>query len=1242
MLSFFRLRQIVLPGLAVRIITVCLIASHSWLLSGPLTGEVRGRVFDVEGLVPLSGVVMTLTHVDSGRSKEVRTDSRGNYLFIQLAPGRYTVLAKREEYYQNERLDILIRLNLPKVVAPPIKLRRKVSTPTRQITLQQAEQQTRVAVVDLTAAGPAPTVLAFLSEPGETSMVSLNNWALSANFDGALLQTLPLRGIRTFDQLALLSPGVSRVPFSSGQGPAVGLGVGSAGQFSVNGLRGRSNNFTVDGSDNNDEDIGMRRQGFVSLVSQSIESVEEFQVVRAGFAAEFGRNAGSMANAVSRSGAREVHGSVYGIFNDDALNAADFFDRTFLDSVNSGTLNGGRYSGPAFSRQQFGGVVGGAMLPDRLFYFASAEGQRAQGTGLAHFIVPSHQERGLRTRNGFVRIEDLGDFLSDRSYSSLAGEGVFSLYPLPNNSDGPFGPNTYSQARSFEERGGLFSFKTDWYISPLHAFTSRYNFSDDDSVIPFTSQAINSALATDTRTQNISLFLNSSRPGLGNMLRFSFGRTRLRFPPQKGSPLLFGSPQTDQLPPQFGSQIRTEYGTFGPFGATGPIGQLVIQPYSPIGVDVFNFPQGRVDNTFQFSDFMTWIRERHTLKAGFDVRRSQLNSFADRNARPLVVFGNGLVSGGCLANPSCPFATQDGLLRGTDLAALGAPAGFLQTISTGPLPDTTIGLRLTQFDFFLQDEWKLGARLTANFGLRYELQTVPSEVNGRIESTFRLQADQFGHLVASDSCRGQGANCENVVKAGNAAFDAALAALQDVLGGRTGIYDSDRNNFSPRIGLAWDPFGDATTVLRAGYSLSYDANLGAVTSRSRNVFPTFVPVNLDANFNPPNGQFLNSPAFFEFTPTGTRLIRPATLNTYNLGPEAFATGLGTLFGQGPASPFSNLSSNGLAFTLPQKDLGTTEVQHFVLSLQRQLGGDYLASVSYVRTQGRHLTRFTTPNAGLISTPILFSSPLQPLSIFDIPPTLAPQELGRPDTDLGAYTLFENTASSDYHSLQAELEKRLRRGLQFRVNWTWSHAIDEVSDPFQGRGFFPLPQQTLDTGQERGSANFDVRHRISWLLVWDLPSAARHTALQGWKLSMLGEFQTGQPFTVNTSLDRNFDGNLTDRLDTLQGLALQDGANPIRIEEGVDRLDLVAGRSQSGRVGRNSFRSQGIASVDAALSKSLSLSERAALDLRIEVFNLFNHTQLGIPVRILESPGFGRSFDTQVPARSIRFAFRLNF
>ena len=1175
-------------------VTATIVFAPSAATQDTMTGEVIGSVLDRASRTPLAGASVTFLNIANGRRREGLTTSRGSYVLFHLEPGNYTVRAEKEGYSSFERTGILVPLNQPKLMIPAFELRRLAPAPVGAGFRPRLESfSLRLINVgfNLTEQAQIPATPRTESEPGLTSLVSLQDWALRSNFDISLVPSLPLRGGRTFDQLALFAPGVTPAPASSGEGPAVGIGVGSVGQFVVNGLRSRNNNFTVDGSDNNDEDIGVRRQGFVALVPQSLESIEEFQIMTAGFPAHFGRNSGSMVNAVSRSGQNTLHGAIYGFFNDDVLSARNFFDSAFIDSVNAGNLNGGRYAGKDFNHKQYGGVISGPVIANRLFYFASGEQQRGHGMALRHFVVPVGGERGLRTRGGFVPIDELQSFFRDRliDYSSAAGKSILSLYPLPNNTAGPFREHNYSQAGPFEANSSVFSTKLDWYQSRVHSVAARYNSTQDESRIPFTGEAINSAIGTRTRTQNLSLFANSTTLFWGNALRVSYGRTRLAFPPENGSPLLFGSSPIG-VAPDLIREVQTSFGHFGPFGVSGPIGQLSILPYSPIGVDVYNFPQGRVDNTYQVSDFVTRIGNTHITKAGFDIRHSQLNSFTDRNSRPLMIFGYGKVGSTCIQNPFCPFATLDGALHGTDLAAFGAPSGLLQALSTDPSADTTIGLRLTQYDFFIQDDWRVRKNLTVNLGVRYELQTVPYETNHRIEKTFGLTPDQFGHLEPTGSAENQ-----RIIRSGNLAFDQALQGLQQFVGGRQQIYAADRNNFSPRIGFAWDPVGHGKTAIHAGYSVHFDANPGAFTSQSRNVFPTFVPVNLDLNFKPPTGEIVNNPTFFRFTPTQTPLVRPGTLNVYNLTGNAFATGLGTLFNQQPPNPTSNLSSNGLAFTLPEKNLRTGYAQHFVLSGEHQLGDNWMVSAAYVGTRGQLLPRFKTPNGGLISTPVLLSSFDQPFTILDQPPYG-----GRPTASLGAFTVMENSASSSYHAMQLAVLKRLSHGLQFRSNWTWSHAIDDVSDMFEARGFFALPEDSTKPGTDRSSANFDVRHRVTGFLTW---SGFRH-----WKVALTGEFQTGQPYTLNTVVDRNGDGNLTDR----------------------------AG------VGRNTSRAAGIRTVDAAITRSFSLGGSRILDARIEVFNVLNHTNLGIPVRILESPGFGTTFDTQVAARSVRLAAKLTF
>jgi hypothetical protein len=243
--------------------------------------------------------------------------------------------------------------------------------------------------------------------------------------------------------------------------------------------------------------------------------------------------------------------------------------------------------------------------------------------------------------------------------------------------------------------------------------------------------------------------------------------------------------------------------------------------------------------------------------------------------------------------------------------------------------------------------------------------------------------------------------------------------------------------------------------------------------------------------------------------------------------------------------------------------------------------------------------------------------------------------------LGALTLTESSASSTYHSLQFQLNRRFTRGIEFTTAYTWSHAIDDVSDTFALAGASSLPQDSLNLRVERADASFDVRQRFVFSLIWNLPLFEKNKLLRGWQIASIGTFQTGQPYTVLACCDVNLDGNLTDRLRTSQGIERLD-RGPIRLQFPDEPIRLQANMGVDGAVGRNTFRAPGIATVDLAMNKSLRLGERQKIELRIEFFNAFNRTSFGIPVHVVGSPSLGRSVDTRVPSRTTQFALKYVF
>src|SRR5882724_9297729 len=304
-----------------------------------VTGSFEGEIRDSATGAAVAGATVRIVNQETGVPVAKQTDSAGRFRQPLLPPGDYTITVSRQGYV-TETLQRSLPALRPTVVLPPISL-----VPESTAAAPAATPEPAVATASPSpAAGPtpaatppttqpptsAPTATAA-ANPGIRQDISTSDARRGGTYTQKEVSTLPLGATtltRTFDELGLLLPGVALPPRTLGSvaGPGVGPGVGSAGQFSVNGMRSRSNNFTVDGSDNNDEDIGVRRQGFLALVPQPIESIREFQMITLLAPAQFGRNVGGQVNAISKSGGNDTHGTVYGFLNASQLNARNFFD----------------------------------------------------------------------------------------------------------------------------------------------------------------------------------------------------------------------------------------------------------------------------------------------------------------------------------------------------------------------------------------------------------------------------------------------------------------------------------------------------------------------------------------------------------------------------------------------------------------------------------------------------------------------------------------------------------------------------------------------------------------------------------------------------------------------------------------------------------------------------------------------------------------------------------------------------
>lgn len=1199
-----------------------------------VTGAFQGRVTGLADGQPVRGAKVTITNDSSQVRYELTTDSRGEFFQGLLIPGTYRITVEAPSFKPQA---LLMPLNITKtgeVVPVPVELEPLppgTSAPT-----------------------PPPP-----AEPGVRTEINTTDGRRDGSFDDREIATLPLgstTSTRTPDELGLLLPGVAPPPQTIGDvaGPGVGPGVGSAGQFSVNGLRSRANNFTVDGSDNNDEDIGVRRQGFVALTSQPVESIQEFHMITLLAPAQFGRNIGAQVDLVSKAGGDTLHGTLYGYFNSDRLNARNFFDtengndttpllsesgRMVLRDNNALRVTNQSGGKDPFTAIQTGATIGGPIRRERLFYFLSGEYQKINANQEKSFSVPTVDQRGaFRTGASGISRNVFGGQTLRQYPTSNFGNQIFSLIPFPNNPGGVYGANTFTEELPASGRGVIFSARLDDNFGVgdrRQSVTARYNFTDDRRYIPAVDDAIFSTVRPKTRTHNLSIFLNSDLSGaasssqLFNQFRFSYGRSRLEFGEYRdrtfmlnsrfaGTPFLLNAPYllNTTLPQSSNVTYITNPDPGTVEDQLGPVGQVKIAGFSPLGVDVFNFPQTRVNKTLQFADELTWRVSKQNFAIGADIRRTDLDSDLPRLSRPLFTFNGGprLIpngSPGCMAPNTqeycfVPFSDPNRVIRPEDLVSLGGASSAILTLFVDR-PDSKANLRYYQLNFYGQDVWRPSPELSLSFGLRYEYNSPVREANGLIEQTF---SDPRVGLLA----RGLGRYID----------------------GRKRLYEPDFNNFGPRFGIAYshDFWTHRTTVIRGGYGIFYDQVLGAVVNQSRNVFPTFLTLNFGGLspfgqqeleiVNPANHKFNNIP-----------LTAANTVNVFNGQQMDFNTFLQRLPSTFPSA---------ISATLPDRYLESPMAHHYSFVIEQQLSRDLAASVGYIGTTGTHLLRFTSPNLGpgIIIGPSGFESDTGSSTIaegFVILPARAERSVGSVDR-------FETTASSRYDSLQADLRGRFSNRFNFQLSYVFSKAEDDVSDVFDLAGAFALPQDSVTFQGERAAANFDVRHRFFYYFSYDFEphegNRLLHAITNNLRVAGTGRFHTGQPFTVNSIVDVNLDGNLTDRPNTIDGIEVTgDGSQPVRLRDGIDPFSLLAPFGRNGSVPRNSFRAGKVLDLDLSVIKQFVLGQQR-LSFRIDIFNFIDRANFGVPVRLLEAPGFGRATSTITPGRRVQFALKYEF
>lgn len=808
--------------------------------------------------------------------------------------------------------------------------------------------------------------------------------------------------------------------------------------------------------------------------------------------------------------------------------AYEFFRNKQLDARNY--FASPNEPAPQYQRNQFGFSVGGPVVKDRTFYFADYEGTRGR-------------EGITRTTNVPTREERAGDFSQ-----SLLGRPVnpFTGQPFPGDRIPEF----------FLSRVGL-------RIAALYPLPNR--------AVPF--QNFLSSPALRDRNDHFDVRLDHSVGSASDLtFRYSFGDRDLfdpftgpafAFVPGYGANVLRRSQNlalsdNHVFSPTFINEARFAFNRVAsgvlqesntsinqsvglPELSNNPrdygLSFITVSGFSPLG-DEYNNPQDSVTNTFQVLDNATYARGKHLMKFGFDFRATQQNAFRDVQSRGFLTFSDRApITGNALAD----------LLLGVPLLTGGARV------------DNHQHLRTESYNFFFNDSYRITPRVTLSAGLRYEYNSPPVDAEDRA----------------------------NV-------YDLATRSLLRV--GTSGVprsgFEVDRNNFAPRVGLAWT-MGDAGgTVVRAGYGVYYD----------------------QAALAPGEGLYFNAP-YYDFNLFFSLPGLPLTLD--NPFPQPF--------------PFL-LPDSALAF---QRNLRTPYMQHWNLNLQQQLGRSRVLEIAYVGSKGTKLL-----TARDINQPRPSSQPFNP----------------RPVPQFDDIITLESRADSSYNSLQARFEQRLSAGLAVLTSYTFAKSIDDASNFFSSAGDPNFPQDSFNTRAERGRSNFDVRQRLSVSYSYDLPIGRGRALLSnngfissifsGLQTFGIVTLQTGRPFTV--ALLPEIDNSNTGRANL--GFGANDRPNLVgdpslsrRTPEQWFNTAAFAFPpfASFGNAGRNILTGPSYQNVNASLIKNAALRENLKLQFRAEFFNFFNHPNFDLPDNFVGSPTFGRIRSAQSPRR-IQFGLKLIF
>jgi Carboxypeptidase regulatory-like domain/TonB dependent receptor/TonB-dependent Receptor Plug Domain len=902
---------------------------------GQTNGEIRGTINDPSGAV-VPGVTVTATLTGTDTTRSVTSDKDGAFDIPELAVGNYDLTADAQGFKKFVAKNVVVTIGHVNFIT---------------VTLQ------------LGAGNQTVTVEA------NSVQVETTSTQLGAVMTDTAIRELPMNTRNAYGLLQL-QPGVQ-----SQLGNDLFLGSDNAGAVSVNGGRGRANNYMVNGGDGNDIFVNS------PAIQPSPDAIEEFRVLTNTFDAEYGRNSGSVVNVVTKSGTNSVHGDFYEFLRNQALNTRGYFDPFLLD----------------YKQNQFGGTLGGPIKKDKTFIFGSYEGNRLiQGISSGTVVLPSPAEVGGDFSAGGVPFSggtdaNFASVLNSRPGCSTAIAAAGGTVPAAGASYSSIFPNNKIPTQCFDptalgiyqhyvaplqalanpsndqlitgpdrrQRGDQFTVRFDHSITAAQKFTAYYYFEDDNRTDPFSNfQAAGATLPGfgaifKTRTQqwNLSHTWTIGSTAV-NEFRFNYFRE------SQGN---LNHPVTTLNTVQQSCVVIPATNCFtdpanSAAGITTNLPGRVGLPFINVsgGFVIGNNFEGELPqtgNTFQWTDNFTKTLGKHTIKFGGDVRRQRFDQFLFFEVSGNYSFTNQANADQIAGNDAYPNYF------------LGAANSYQQGSAQGE------NVRNTALYLFAQDSYKITNSLTLNYGLRWELNTPYYDLGNRLQ-TFRpgQVTTQYPCFLSTANAAALGlsdGDCGQNSGANNAVFPLGLVFPGDK-GVPRGLTTTYYKAFAPRIGIAWSPGatdgwlakltgGPGKTSVRAGWGIFYNP-IEQLVLEQFSAEPPFGGSTFLSN------TLFNTPFAFQ---AGGNAPNPFT-GIINQTPQTPCRVVASTTGPNGCVDWSTFRPL-LLFGEFQPHLKSQYSEQYNLTIERQLTKDMLIRFSYVGTQAHHLLASHDLNFGNAQT-----------------------------------------------------------------------------------------------------------------------------------------------------------------------------------------------------------------------------------------------------------------------------------